>query len=86
MEKIIKKLYDLHLQEEQYPFGVVDKENMRKEYEAYCTLAQTLAPLMKEKLSEYVNLNNERHKTELMAVYEFGFKTAMKLVLECVKE
>ena len=37
MGKIIEKLYNVHLQEEQFPFGLVERGNMRKEYEAYCT-------------------------------------------------
>lgn len=86
MEKIIEKLYNLHLEEEQFPFGVADKESMEKEYDIYCMLAQTLPPFMKQQLSEYATLNEERHKTELKAAYEYGFKTAMKLILESVKE
>ena len=86
MEKIIEKLYDLHLQEEQYPFGIVDKGSMQKEYDIYYILSQTLPPLMKDQLSEYINLNSERHKAELKAMYEYGFKTGIKLVLESVKE
>ena len=41
---------------------------------------------MKEQLSEYVRLNDERHKKELQAMYEYGFKTAMTLILETHKE
>lgn len=86
MEKIIEKLYDLHLQEEQFPFGIADKERMQKEYETYCTLSQTISPLIKKQLSEYVSLNDERHKAELKAMYVYGFKTAIRLILEGVKE
>ena len=86
MDKVIEKLYNLHLEEEQFPFGVVDKESMEKEYDTYCMLAQTLPKFMKQQLSEYANLNDERHKRELQAAYEYGFKTAMKLILESVKE
>ena len=86
MEKIIEKFYNLHLEEEQFPFGVADKESMEKEYDIYCMLAQTLPQFMKQQLSEYATLNEERHKRELQVAYEYGFKTAMKLILESVKE
>ena len=86
MEKIIEKFYDLHLQEEQLPFGFVDKERMNKEYDAYCTLSQTLPPSIKGLFAEYVNLSDERHKAELKCMYEYGFKTAIKLLIEGMKE
>ena len=41
---------------------------------------------MKEQLTEYSNLNEERHQAELKAAYEYGFKTAIKIVLEGIKE
>ena len=86
MEKIIEKLYQLHVQEEQYCFGIIDKEKMEKEYNAYCQLSQTLPAFMKGQLTEYSNLNEERHKAELQAAYVYGFKTAIKLILEGVKD
>ena len=86
MDKIIEKLYKLHLEEEQFPFGVADKESMQKECEVYCMLAQTLPQPMREQLSEYSALNEERHQSELQAAYEYGFKTAIKLVLESLKD
>ena len=30
MEKMIEKFYQLHLQEEQFPFGITDREKMEK--------------------------------------------------------
>ena len=86
MEKIIEKLYEIHLNEEQYPFGIVDKESIQKEYDLYFFLSQTLSGDDKEHFSEYANLNDERHKMELKAMYEYGFKTAVKLFLETIKE
>ena len=86
MEKIIEKLYQLHLQEEDFFLGVVDREKMQKEYDVYCALSQTLPAFMKEQLTEYSNLNEERHQAELKAAYEYGFKTAIKIVLEGIKE
>ena len=86
MEKIIEKLYKIHLEEEQLPFGVVDKEVIEKEYEAYCLLSQTLPQDMRKRLSEYANLNEERRKVEMQAAYQYGFKTAIRLILEGIKE
>ena len=86
MEKIIEKLYQIHLQEEDFSLGIVDREKMQKEYDAYCALSQTLPTFMKGQLSEFSNLNEERHKAELQSAYELGFKTAIKLILEGVKD
>ena len=86
MDKIIEKLYNSHLQEEQFPFGIAEKESMQKEYDAYCTLSEMLSKEGKELLMEYSDLNEVRHKSELKSAYENGFKTAIKLILESVKE
>ena len=86
MEKIIEKLYQIHLQEEDFSLGIVDREKRQKEYDAYCALSQTLPTFMKGQLAEFSNLNEERHKAELQSAYELGFKTAIKLILEGVKD
>jgi hypothetical protein len=86
MDKIIEKLYNSHLQEEQFPFGIAEKESMQKEYELYCMLTQTMPQPMREQFREYVTLNEERHQSELKTIYEQGFKMAIKLILEGIKE
>ena len=86
MEKMIERLYQAHLQEEALPFGVTNRENMQKECEVYCSLLEGLKQPMKDQLREYENLTEERHKAELQAAYEYGFKTAVKLVLESLKD
>ena len=65
MEKIIEKLYQIHLQEEDFSLGIVDREKMQKEHDAYCALSQTLPTFLKGQLAEFSNLNEERHKAEL---------------------
>ena len=86
MEKIIEKLYQLYIQEEGFSFGVVDREKMQKEYDAYCGLSQILPAFMRGQLEEYSSLNEDRRQAELQAAYKCGFKTAIKMILEGVKD
>jgi hypothetical protein len=86
MEKIIEKLYELHVKEEPEVFTMTDREKMQREYDTYLAFSQILLPHMREELREYVNLNEERHKDELQKAYTNGFKAAIKLVLEGIKE
>lgn len=85
MEKIIEKFYNFHFKEN-YPFFVPDRESMQKECELYCSLLEEIPKELNEKLSEYSSLAEERHKTELQKAYEHGFRTAINLILESVKE
>ena len=86
MEKMIERLYQAHLQEEQLPFGVPNREKQQKECEIYCTFSEDLPQPMKALLKEYDSLIEERHKAELQAAYEYGFKAAVKLILEGIKD
>ena len=86
MEKMIERLYQAHLQEEQLPFGVPNRENKQKECEIYCLLSEELPQPMRELLRDYDGLIEERHEAELQTAYEHGFKTAIKLILEGVKD
>ena len=86
MDKIIEKLYELHLKEEPEAFAMADKGKIQKEYDTYLSFSQILLPYMREELREYTNLNEERHKEELQKAYENGFKAAIKIVLESVEK
>ena len=86
MDKIIERLYELHIKEEGEVFAMADKGKIQKEYDIYLSLSAILLPHMREELREYSELNEERHKEELKKAYENGFKTALALILEGVKE
>ena len=86
MENIIEKLYELHIKTAQYPFGVPDKNTTTQEWTLYFSLIEDLPKKQKENFVEYASICQERHKQEIKAVYEHGFKTAVKLLLECNKE
>ena len=86
MEKMIEKLYQMQVEEEQFLCRVVDREKRQRECDAYLMFSQTLPQFMRGQLTEYIDLCDERHKAELQAAYEYGFKTAIKLVLESLKD
>ena len=86
MDKIIDKLYDLHLNTEPFPFGVGTKENSIEEWQLYNFLYKNLSPEHKRAFLRYVELYGNRESEEVMLAYKLGFKTAIKLFVESLKE
>ncbi len=86
MEKIIEKLYYLHKENEPFPYGKVCREKENREWELYHYLYENLLIDERSIFSEYINLKTDRNKEELLASYEFGFKTAIQLITEALKE
>ena len=86
MEKIIEKLYKLHISTAQFPFGIPNKEITTQEWNLYCSLIEELPKKHKETFMEYTSTREERHKQEIKSIYEQAFKTAVKLLIECTKE
>ncbi len=86
MEKLIEKLFELHLKTETFPVGIPDKEGIENEWKLYEFLLNNLTDKNKKILTEYNKLTSMRHGKELQAVYAQGFKTAIRLILEVYKE
>ncbi|MBQ8352671.1 MAG: hypothetical protein IJY34_02640 [Clostridia bacterium] len=82
MEKIIDKLCETFLDQESLQVAGQNPIKMRREWELYEFLYKN-AP---DEYKEYVNLRSERQVEELKIAYKQGFKIAMRLVLESVKE
>nr|MBR6778423.1 hypothetical protein [Clostridia bacterium] len=86
MEDIIEKLYEAHLKTESFPFGKPNKEDMMEEWELYNLLYESLLPEQKKSFLRYVDLRGVRQNQELKSSYECGFKTAVKLFVQSMKE
>ena len=86
MDDIFKKLYDLHLITSATPFGQVDKETLDEEWRLYHFLYENLSKENKQAFSEYTNLRETRQNEETKAAYIYGFKTAIQLIIESLKE
>lgn len=86
MENIIEKLYDLHIRTNPQPFGFIPAEKTKQESQLYCFLYETLSEKDKKIFFNYMDLLNTRHNTQLQAAYTYGFKAAMKLILQSIKE
>lgn len=86
MEKIIEKLYDFHINTSNFPFGKPCKENMDREWELYNFLFENLSEEHRKIFLEYVELHGIRQNEESKVVYEYGFKTAVRLITESLKE
>ena len=85
MEKIIEKLYEAHLNVEDFVFCAKNKEAQREEWELYCFFYETLAKEEGKVFAKYVDMREQRHREERQAAYETGFKTAIKMILESLK-
>lgn len=86
MENILDKLYNLHIKTETYPFGLPNSEKTKEEWNIYYCLCENLSKENKELFLKYNDLQNERRNEELKYIYESGFKTAIKFVIEGLKE
>ena len=86
MKNIINALYHLQVNAEFPNFGKIDKEQNRKEWEFYQRLHEELSGTLKEIFIEYTDLLNTRYNLETQAAYEQGFKTAVSLIIEALKE
>ena len=85
METIIDKLFQLSSKSSQ-TFGFFDKEATDKECEFFDYLFNNLSPEHKNIFSKYIELRGIRAANELQAAYESGFKTAVRLFIEALKE
>ena len=86
MEKIIENIYEMHLKESDFPFGKTEKEVIDEECALYELLYENLSLKQKQQFVQYAHIVAQRHKQENYAVYEHGFKTAIRLILEGVKD
>jgi hypothetical protein len=86
MENIIEKIYNLHLQSNDFAFATTDKQTMDEEWKLYHYLYENLPQDYQSAFLNYVKLRSERQRKETKASYEYGFKTAMRLFYESFKE
>ncbi len=86
MEKIIEKLFQLQLNNELFLVGACNKEDTDQECKLYSELYDMLPQENKNKFFQYVNLCGVRHTEELKIAYKNGFKTAIKMLLEALKD
>ena len=85
MDNILENLYQLHLQNTSNPFGIHDNQILREECDLYNTLYNEMPTNLKSEFVKYTYTCGNRHSEELKAVYEYGFKAAIQLILESTK-
>lgn len=86
MEDMIEKLYAIHLETETFPYGQPNKSEMDEEWGLYQFLYENLADKHKEAFLRYAQLTADRQERERKVVYEYGFKTGVKLFVQCLKD
>lgn len=86
MVDIFEKLYAIHLETESFPYGKPNKEEMDEEWELYQFLYDNLIGEQKQAFLRYAELVTARQERERKTVYEYGFKTAIKLFIQSLKD
>ena len=85
MQDLIEQLFELHLKNADCPLGVYDRELTQEEWGLYMDLIDNLPTKLKQKFSRYTELLNVRHAEEIKNAYKYGFKNAVCLVTEALK-
>ena len=86
MNKVIEKFYKIYLDEEAFLVSMIDKEKAKEEWERYNVLYENLSEEHKKELLKYIHLRGDREKEELKEAFVRGFKTAVRLWTEALKE
>lgn len=86
MEHIIDELFEVYQKKAEFPFGNPNSKTILREYELYEMMMEALPKEEKEMLREYAEACRLRNCEELKQAYIGGFKTAIKLFLESVKD
>ena len=84
MDDIFEKLYAIHLDTENFPCGKPKKEEMDEEWELYHFLYENLTDNCKQAFLRYAELIVNRQEQERRAVYEYGFKTGVRLLIQAL--
>ena len=85
MQKLIHKLFDSYIKETPFPLPK-NNDTYKEEWEFFNRLyAESLEPL-KQAFLDYVKLRDAREKLEQYECYKEGFKTAVRLITESLKD
>ena len=84
MDKIIEKLFNIHLQNKDFLTALSNKDSAVREWQLYELLLEKLPVEEKEIFAEYSRLCNQRQGNEIQLSYEQGFKTAIRLMIESI--
>lgn len=85
MDKIVEQLYEIHLNTATFPYGIPNKEEMDEEWQLYNFLYENLPDSYRKEFLRYINLRESRQNNEKKAIYEYGFKNAVTLIIESLK-
>lgn len=86
MDKVIEKFYEIYLDDEAFLVNITDKEKAKEEWGLYNVLYENTPKEYRKDLLKYIRLRGEREKEELKEVFIRGFKTAVSLRTEALKE
>ena len=86
MNKMIEQIYTIQTEEDPCLFMGGNRERIKREWALYDELYSSLLEKNKTLFLEYTNHCTERHAEELKNAYEKGFKAAIRLLAESMKE
>lgn len=86
MEDILNKLYEIHSDTNPRTYRKSIKENLDEEWRMYDVLYAELSEKQRKMFIKYVEICGMRQSEEMAVSYESGFKTAIRLIAESLKE
>ena len=86
MKDIIEKLYETYIETEAFLMGDIDKEKTSEEWKVYEILYESLTAEQEKKFLKYIRLRGDRQAKEMKKVFAEGFKTAIRLWTESLKQ
>ena len=86
MEELIERLYNAHIREEAFPFGKNNLLKQSKEFAVYKYLKENLPEGYQKIFIDYIKAKEEREDSQLRYAYEQGFKAAVCLFVNSLKQ
>lgn len=86
MSEIIEQIYKMQLEENPCLITAKSREQSKKEWGLYDELYAALSGKTRDLFLEYTNVCAEGRADCVKSAYEKGFKDAMRLLLESMKE
>jgi len=86
MKDILNQIYQIQFNEGNLFSNLISKEETERESELYGLLYEKLQGEDQKIFLEYIQRKGKRQNEELKASFTSGFQTAMRLLIETLKE
>ena len=83
---LIEHIYEAVLKNAPYPLATLNKEDINLECELYEELREPLSKEQRDLLASYMRLHDQRFNAEIRETFTLGFKTAIQLIMQTIKD